>query len=346
MNRNLKTWLLRFVLVVSSLLVGLALAEGITRAFFPHLAPRTARLTRFWQYDARYGWAHQPGSSGVFDSYGIQSSVTINARGFRGPEVAYAREPQRRRVLVLGDSYVWGYGVNNDEVFTERLRQAKPEWEVVNLGVSGYSTDQELLLYRDEGYKYQADLVLLVLTENDRSGNMLTQQYVVYGKPAFQFQNGALTLRNQPVPPTRWWKQALSQLATQSYVLTAANKYLYARALAQITPTNQPTASAAVRKFPHNSEEELTGQLLVELRREITARQSTAKLLVVCTEDLTSSQELAAYLAPFDIACLDLEQFMKAKDPSLHLTNDFHWNAAGHQKVADILAQQLEQFLK
>ena len=347
MRQKPKTFLLRFVLVVSSLLVGVLLAEGLTRVFFPHLAPRTARLTKFWQYDPRYGWSHQPGVRGTFDSFGIQTAVTINDRGFRGPEIAYDRAPQRRRILVLGDSYVWGYGVNDEEVFTERLRQLRPEVEIVNLGVSGYSTDQELLLYGDEGYKYQADEVILVLTENDFIGNLLTQQYVIYGKPAFQRQDGGLTLINQPVPPTPWWKHVVAQVAAQSYVLTAANRYLYSRAIAKTVAsgTSADAVPISARPFPRTPEQDLAARLLIQLQQEIATRQGGgqggSKLLVVCTEDVTGSRELVEYLATRGIAGLDLKQFMEAKDKSIHLTNDTHWNAEGHKRVAEILAQHL-----
>jgi len=343
--------LLRLLLLTISLAAGCLLAEGLARTFFQHLAPRTARITRFWRADRDYGWSHRPGVRGVFETHGVQAFVTINAKGFRGPEVDYARRPDRPRVLVLGDSYVWGFGVNDDEVFTELLRRNLPNAEIVNLGVSGYSTDQELLLYSNEGWRYKADLVVLVVTENDPLGNLLTQQYVIYGKPAYQLRDGALELINQPVPQTPWWKLALTQVAMRSYVLTGVNRYLYSRAIA-----GRPAADAAVPDddtgvakkdaFPYTSGEEITARLIVELRRQIAARQTEGKLLVVFTEDMTSSQEFAEYLTPHDISCLDLEDHMNRKDPLLHLPADFHWNAAGHRRVAEVLGSHLSRVLK
>lgn len=358
-SRKLRTMLARVMLIGISLFVGLLLAEGLTRILFPQLAPRTARLTKFWKYDSRYGWAHNPGASGYFETFGVQAFVTINSKGFRGPEIEHARDQKRQRVLVLGDSYVWGYGVKDDEVFTERLRAAMPEVEIVNMGVSGYGTDQELLLYRDEGYKYQADLVIIIVTENDPIGNLLTQQYVVYGKPAFQLQDGdkdgELTLVNQPVPRTPWWKHTLTNLATQSYVLTAANRHLYSKAIegsaASVAQKKDGDGGSAatptgLRQFPRTPEEKITARLLVELRREISARQGEGKLLVVFTEEMTGSQEMAQYLTPFGISCLDLEEHIDHKDEALHLPDDFHWNAEGHKRVAEILATHLGKRLE
>ena len=155
------------LLVIFSLLFSLIVLEGAVRVFLPHWAPRTGQITNFWNFDSRYGWAHIPGTSGRFDSYGFNTTIRINANGFRGHEVPYARMDERRRVLVLGDSFVWGFGVNEHEMFTTLLEELVPDLEAVNLGVSGYSTDQELLLYQNEGYKYQADMVVILVVEND-----------------------------------------------------------------------------------------------------------------------------------------------------------------------------------
>ena len=352
---KLRPFLSRVILIVISLLVGLLLAEGLTRLLLPQMAPRTAQLTKFWQYDSRYGWAHIPGTSGTFEAYGIDALVQINAKGFRGPQVEYARDPKRQRILALGDSYVWGYGVNKDEMFTEQLRKTRPEVEVVNLGVSGYSTDQELLLYRNEGAKYKADLVMIVVCDNDPPGNVLTEQYVTYGKPVFQLKDRDLMLLNQPVAQTALWKRALTQLATRSYLLNTAKNYLYAQTVGSAAPTaqkktaegNSGAAPTDRKQFPRTPEDEITARLLIELKQSIPALQGEGKLLVVFVDGMTGiSKDMAAYLAPHGISCLDLGDQIDIKDKSLHLADDFHWNAAGHKRVAEIMAQSLGKFLK
>src|SRR5215470_12121221 len=101
LNRKFQTNISRFILIVSSSLVAVFIAEGLTRLLFPQLAPRTARITKFWKYDSRYGWSHNPGATGDFETFGIHAFVTINSKGFRGPEIEYARDQKRQRVLVL-----------------------------------------------------------------------------------------------------------------------------------------------------------------------------------------------------------------------------------------------------
>jgi lysophospholipase L1-like esterase len=349
---KLMLFLGRFTLIVVSLLVGLLLAEGIARLLFPQMAPRTAQLTKFWQYDPNYGWSHIPGASGTFESYGINSSVKINAKGFRGPEIEYTRDPKRQRILVLGDSYVWGYGVNDDEVFTEQLGKALPDVEIVNLGVSGYSTDQELLLYRNEGYKYKADLVLIVVTANDPPGNMLAEQYVVYGKPLFQLQDGKMRLVNQPVAKTSLWKRTLTPFAARSYLLNTAKNYLYAQTVknaVQAAPGDGASAAMTTspENTPHPQEYEVTARLLLELQQAIPAQQGEGKYLVVFVDGMKGiGSDLSVYMTPHNITCLDLGDYLDSKDKSLHLADDFHWNAVGHKRVAESLAQNIGKFMK
>jgi lysophospholipase L1-like esterase len=85
---------------------------------------------------------------------------------------------------VLGDSFAWGYGVEESERFSQLLEGALGA-EVINAGVSGYSTDQELLWYGNEGIKYETDLVILVIAGNDVGDNDRQLVNTIYYKPKF-----------------------------------------------------------------------------------------------------------------------------------------------------------------
>ncbi|MHC4549836.1 MAG: SGNH/GDSL hydrolase family protein [Planctomycetota bacterium] len=335
----------RLALVCASLVVAGLLAEGLTRLLFPAWAPRTGRITKFWRYHSRYGWAHIPGVSGRFESYGIDAWVTINEKGFRGPTVAYARPPGRKRVVVLGDSYVWGFGVGDDEVFTALLDERMPDVEFVNLAVSGYGTDQELLLFRDEGREYETDLVLLVVAGNDFSGNLLRTQYVIYHKPVFLEREGKLELANVPVPRTAWPKRLMADLAMRSYALNALNRYLYRRAHEQTRADAGPPEEEP-RPFPRTPAQKITVRLLRQLEREVTAGQAGRRFLVVLVDGLGPlAEDLVGYLDAHGIASVDLGAYLDGADPMVHLPDGFHWNVQGHKVVADVLAPCLRPYL-
>jgi lysophospholipase L1-like esterase len=90
-----------------------------------------------------------------------------NSLGFRGPEIAPAKPPGRTRILVLGDSQTYGTGVENDETFCAALESLDPSLQVINAGVGGYASDQELLMLRDWIEPLDPDVVILAYFWND-----------------------------------------------------------------------------------------------------------------------------------------------------------------------------------
>jgi hypothetical protein len=61
---------------------------------------------------------------------------------------------------------------------------------------------------------------------------------------------------------------------------------------------------------------------------------------------MSGSREMAQYLTSADISCLNLKDYLDANDRSLHLPEDFHWNVAGHKRVAETLTKYIGKFLK
>jgi lysophospholipase L1-like esterase len=111
----------------------------------------------------------------------------INSLGLRGPEV----DETGSTVLVVGDSFAFGLGVDEDETFSARLEGALDAAtggpvEVLNLGVPGYHTGQEAVWLERVGFALAPDLVVLLYYGNDEIGEAF--QYdprfgVLYGDP-------------------------------------------------------------------------------------------------------------------------------------------------------------------
>ena len=149
-------------------------------------------------YDPRLGWRNIP----TWQATSLGRRLTINSQGLRDREYALQKLPGTGRILVLGDSYTWGYGVEDHEIFTEVLEQRligeDPPWEVINTGVSGWGTDQQWLFLKHEGWAYSPDVVVLAFfLMNDPVNNIHSSQYGLH-KPVFL--NLDLDLGNTPVP--------------------------------------------------------------------------------------------------------------------------------------------------
>ena len=135
--------------------------------------------------------------------------VKTNNWGFRSDiDFSQAKtEPQKKRILVFGDSFTAGDGVSNKFRFTDLLENSREDLEVYNFGISSTGTDQQYLTYEEFGKDVEADLiVIVVLVENIRRVNAHYRYYyddkkneVVYQKPYFELLGDELVLRNTPV---------------------------------------------------------------------------------------------------------------------------------------------------
>jgi hypothetical protein len=109
-----------------------------------------------------------------------EAYVRINSAGMRDLEHSKIKPPNAFRIAVLGDSFVEALQVPFEESFCHIIEQqlrscpamAGRDVEVMNFGVSGYGTAQELITLRNQVWQYSPDLVLLaVTTNNDISDN-------------------------------------------------------------------------------------------------------------------------------------------------------------------------------
>ena len=194
--------LLRAIVLVG---LGIGLALGMAEGFL-RLRPKYTTEEFLIEPHPFFGWAHIPGKKGIWRASEFRTKIEINSKGLRDKEYPYAKPPGTYRILVLGDSFVEAVQVPLQDCFSEVLERTLNEqakkaklYEVINAGVLGYGTDQELLFFRQEGVHYDPDLVLLCFwIVNDASDN----SYVLRGgmsKPYFILEGEELKLHNFPV---------------------------------------------------------------------------------------------------------------------------------------------------
>jgi len=94
--------------------------------------------------------------------------VHINSLGTRGPEFQAAKATDTIRILSLGDSRTFGWGLSEAETYSTRLQRLLEQRlggtrkvEVINAGVNAWSYPQMLVYFRKAGVRYQPDVVLL-----------------------------------------------------------------------------------------------------------------------------------------------------------------------------------------
>jgi hypothetical protein len=138
---------------------------------------------------------------GLSQSTCYQATVTINSQGWRTPDFTQMKSDDVFRVLVLGDSFMAGLQVNDEEIFSSVLRNRLnaaglgKRVEVITFGVPSWGTDQQYLALRQYGLKLNPDLVMVAFyAQNDvaETDLMLRSFTNTYPKPFFDLRDGRL----------------------------------------------------------------------------------------------------------------------------------------------------------
>jgi hypothetical protein len=204
----------RLLLILLGFLLGGIVAE---------VALRVAGYSypEFYSLDQLRGYALRPGAEGWYRKEG-NVYVRINSEGLRDQEHSLAKPPDTIRIAVVGDSYPEGFSVSLEETFWwvmgKKLQECNAfpgkKIEVLNFGVSGYGTAQELITLREQVWKFSPDIVMLAVTTN----NDITDNNRALKKtdeiPYFVHQNNELKLDDsfKGSRAFRWQQSGISSL--------------------------------------------------------------------------------------------------------------------------------------
>jgi lysophospholipase L1-like esterase len=327
----------RFALQATLLVANLGLLVAADLLVGWLVVPRLSHNKLFVQHDALLGWRLRPGPAVQRSNSAYTSLETVNALGFRTPEVPFAKPAGTRRILVLGDSHAEGYTVDDDQTcprLLERHLRADGPLEVISLGVGGYSTDQEYLAYLELGRRYQPDVVLLLFCENDVPFNA-ADRYWRGRKPRFQAYGDTLLLQGVPVPDERG-----SGLFSPDLLQHSALVVVLEGALRNLAVRKDHEAESRAAGWP------VTRLLLRDLARAVQqdgARFAVANVNAADPGLDGEDRQLRAVLAEFGIPYLATAQAYTEPFASYWVAG--HWNQAGHRAVAQVLTEPLRALL-
>jgi hypothetical protein len=161
--------------------------------------------------------------------------VTISRDGLRDRIHTLEKPADVFRIAILGDSYAEALQVPVESAFWAVMEQTLSglvrgpgKIEVINFGVSGYNTAQELLTLRDRVWQYNPDFVVLEFCSNDVKENS-SHFNADPLTPYFVYQNGRLTLDSSFRESAsykfkqQWYGQVLYRVINFSRVLQVVN---------------------------------------------------------------------------------------------------------------------------
>ncbi len=171
-----QSWAVNLALALCSLVIVAGIGEILLRVLVPQ--PIIPRYVESTPYGIRKNIGNVRGEMIVAE---YRHGFSTNSQGFRGTrEYAIEKPAGVYRVIALGDSTTLGHGVEDGETFSavlERNLSATRPVEVLNMGVSGFGTAEELIQLREVGVRYHPDLVLLGYWPNDPYNNVVSRLF-------------------------------------------------------------------------------------------------------------------------------------------------------------------------
>ncbi len=178
-----------------SLLIGVVLVfiigEVFVRGCNKYKAFNELDLPRYRKYDAEIHHCFIPNSKGRYAEKEYSTIYYINSLGMRDREYSVEKPENSYRIIVIGDSFVEGRGVNIEDTFTERLEvllnknnksDAIRNFEVLNAGVASYSPILEYLALKNKLIGLEPDLVLLCFDFSDIQDDYEYSRTASFGK--------------------------------------------------------------------------------------------------------------------------------------------------------------------
>lgn len=345
------------------------------------------RFPAFYQPDWARGYALRPGASGLWSREG-RAHVTINADGLRDGPHPRQTPPGVLRVAVLGDSFSEALQVDQDQTWWHQLehhlntrnpcafREGFPKGvEMINFGVGGYGTGQELLTWRLQARAFQPRIVLLAMyLGNDIQDNTPQPRG---DKPVFRLgPEGGLVIDNafRSSSGSRFRFSALggalNEVLNRSALLQLANEAKNRWSGRQPHPTAGPSRPTMHLERDDASGWAVTEALLRQLRDEVRAKGATLVVTSLSTPEqvwpdqserqkvfrearqdpFARERRLAGLLQTLKVPYVPLaEDLQRQADQDGLILHGFsgknlgsgHWNVTGHRWAATLLARRL-----
>jgi hypothetical protein len=270
-----------------------------------------------YRYDQELGWFP---IAGLNTFYGTDPRIHIsqNSLGFRDREFS---QKNLTRVAFIGDSVGWGYDSEVENRFDRFLEPKMPDYEFINLCVSGYGTDQEILLINRFIPLLHPDIVYLLIHPNDPYENKRNKVHNGYYKPYYKIDdNGDLILHGTPVPVALKYMKHKHPFIFQSNIV----KYISSRILNLYSPEKINL--------------DLTEELLLELRHLLESQNVELKIGIVGSYRENLIKDIL-HRNHFDFVVID----NTGRDVSPHLfTKTGHWTIKGNMRAAKVIQRHLE----
>lgn len=366
MGRNIRKSILAF----SAALFGLLLVEIVLRLSPPKIFGRLSDLEDIYVSDPLLGHRLKPNEARrLISETGEMYTVETNGHGLRD---GYVAGDGRRTILGLGDSFLFGEGVESDEGMAVQLQRLLDQsfpgrYRTINAGVPGYATNQEVLYYLTSGEQiFNPDVLLLFYFNNDLADVI----------------EGGISM-DQGIPPPdtaiRWAgpQTPRFQWQTGRFLLYCLDRLSVGRLQKEIKAGDRtsilPVEAAVYSKILYPSQRGRIRNLAIMLNiLNLRARENGAKLIFVYVPSALETEEGEArkfYYDKYDVGTGDWDWTLPGRQVeiavrsfgisfidlklafsdrwrktgrSLFFNGHGHFTPEGHRLAAETIAEELK----
>jgi lysophospholipase L1-like esterase len=324
-------------LFVSICLLGIGL-EVVLRLIAPQpLLPR-------YVTDSGFGIrTHCPDIAIHHTTADYRIAIRTNNRGIRADhEFAVPKPGGTVRIVGVGDSFTFGYGVEVEDTYLARLERILAEQgitaEVVNLGVAGHGTAEQLLMLENVGFSLDPDLVIVGYYTNDIADTVRSSLYALN-------EDGTLKRRARAYLPGVEIRDFLYSFALYRFLAERSHVLYFVRTrLSDLLQRRLRDQARTAASLDTHDEERLTAALLDEIKRKCQDCGIGFTILDIPSEFNKSNlpRTFLHVVTPDDIVDLRPTFDERMKTTKLYWTqSDGHWTPTGHEIAADALARRI-----
>jgi len=221
MGKKLKNALINTGLVIISSLIPLLGLEIYLRV--TDTTPYHANaLNSFHVADPYIGWKGRPDFKGIHKTPSFETLIEYGPDGYRKAQSDVVPNADAKRIAIMGDSFAWGWGVGQGELFTDHLQEQLGEGYLFkNYGINTFCTVQYSIQLEREVLEWRPETLGMLFYSNDFTDNLESRNGI---RPYCEIENGKTVLKNYPVQnPIGSIGRSIT---SHSYALTTLRYYI------------------------------------------------------------------------------------------------------------------------
>ena len=263
------------------------------------------------------GWRMRPNHEFTWITENVRHTYRSNALGFRA-EADFVPSDTRKKIVLVGDSYTFGAGVDFQDTFGAVLQQRSPTRVVYNLGMPGFGVDQVWMSVNHQAMNLKPDLIVAGIVDADFERSLMPYRVAEgFNKPTFKLVNGRLVQRTPEQPPGIY-ERFLDEHSSVWAVSRRLPKWLG-------------------RRYPVGNYFLLNQSILEALLKDCNGNSVPVLFVYIPTKEFQPFPALAGYMRRTGANYIDLTEIRPAPPPSIYLRQDGHLSSGGHRYVAGLI---------